>query len=75
MKDLQVFMAKIGRSVHVRSFSQSCPVCQGGKTETFSEKGPHESRLRFAKKHLEDSNATWQKVLWSDDDLTFWAEF
>ena len=56
---------------NITSAPQIWPLREGGK-----KKSHIKSHLSFAKKHIEDSEAKWQKVLWSDEskNVTFWPE-
>ena len=73
MKELHAFMAKTGHCVHVTTTSQALQ--KSGlygrvaiRRPLLKKKKTHlESRLRYAKKHSGDSEATWQNVLWSDE--------
>lgn len=64
-------MTEIGRSVHLTTISQA--LHKAGLYGRVARKKPllkqchTESRLRYAKKHIEDSDAMWQKVIWSDE--------
>lgn len=60
LKDLQVFMAEIGRSVHVTTISH--PLHKSALYGRVARKKPLASAYE---KHLED--VMWQKVLWSDE--------
>ncbi|XP_039659923.1 protein myomaker isoform X2 [Perca fluviatilis] len=71
LKQLQEFMTKSGHCVHVTTISQILHKCgmygRGARKKPLLKKGHMQSRLSFAKTHLEDSKATWKKVLWSDE--------
>lgn len=60
-------MTGTGQSVHVTTISQ--PFHKAGlydrvakKKKSFLKKCPTQSHLHYAKRHLKDSDAMWQKV-------------
>uniref|UniRef100_A0AAY5L4C4 Transposase Tc1-like domain-containing protein n=1 Tax=Esox lucius TaxID=8010 RepID=A0AAY5L4C4_ESOLU len=71
LKQLQDFMTKSGHCVHVTTISQILHKCglygRVARKKPLLKKGHMQSQLSFAKIHLEDSKATWKKVLWSDE--------
>ena len=70
LKALHAFMAKTGHCVHVITISQALlkpgPHGRVATRKPLLKKAHLESCLRYAKIHSGDSEAMWQKVLWSD---------
>ena len=70
MKELQTFMAKTGHCVHVIIISQALHKSglygSVARRESLLKKAHLESHMMDAKNHSRDSEAMWQKVLWSD---------
>ena len=71
LKELHAFMAKTGHCVHVTTISQALHKSglygRVARRKPLLKKAHLESRLRYAKNHSGDSEAMWQKVLWSDE--------
>lgn len=71
LKDLQVFMAGTGLSVHVTTISQVLHKAglygRVARKKPFLKKSHTQARLCYAKTHLDDSAAMWKKILWSDE--------
>ena len=71
LKELQAFIVKTGHCVHVTTVSQALHKSglygRVARRKPLLEKGHLESHLRYVKNHSGDSEAMWQKVLWSDE--------
>ena len=71
LKDLKYFLAGTGRSVLVTTILQALHKAglygRVARKKPFLKRCHTQSRLCYAKTHLEDSVAMWKKVLWSDE--------
>lgn len=71
-KGLTSFTAGSGQSVHVTTISQALHKAglygRVARKKPFLKKCCTQSRLRYAKTHLEESDTFRQKVLWSDEN-------